>query len=75
MLSFTFTSDPDWVPGLISDTQVLGGLRGPIIFFLCLYQPKKHVYKISLLSKILMIVSYILVFSGKSESWFSSQNT
>lgn len=33
MLSFTFTSDPDWVPGLISDTQVLGGLGGPIFFF------------------------------------------
>lgn len=54
MLSFTFTSDPDWVPGLIFNTQVLGGLRGPIffLFFLWLYQPKKHVYKISLLSKI-----------------------
>lgn len=35
MLSFTFTSDPDWVPGLIFDTQVLGGLRGPIFFFFC----------------------------------------
>lgn len=74
MLSFTFTSDPDWVPGLIFGTQVLGGLHG-LIFFWCLYQPKKHVYKISLLSKVLMIVSYILVFSGKSESWFSSQST
>lgn len=36
MLSFTFTSDPDWVPGLIFGTQVLGGLHGLIFFGACI---------------------------------------